>query len=110
MAIRFPCVMLCVREHGLPHQRARWFAMTCYREVRRISGGGVWSPRPTGAGHGVQCMRGVGDAAPYAGQDDFHKKCHSEERSDVGIRFSRVAKVQRRGITDCHTSLRAGSQ
>ena len=35
------------------------------REVRRISGGGVWSPRPTGAGHGVQCMRDVEDAVPY---------------------------------------------
>ena len=95
-------------EYGLPHQRARWFAMTGYREVRRISGGGVWSPRPT---EGLKCLRrGVGDAVPHAGQDDFHKKCHSEEHSDVGIRFSRVAKVQRRGITDCHTSLRAGSQ
>ena len=90
----------------MPHQRARWFAMTCYREVRRISGGGVWSPRPTGAGHGVQCMRDVEDAVPHAGQDDFHKKCHSEEHSDVGIRFSRVAKVQRRGITDCEPACR----
>ena len=57
----------------MPHQRARWFAMTCYREVRRISGGGVWSPRPTGAGHGVQCMRDVEDAVPHAGQDGFLK-------------------------------------
>ena len=50
-------------EYGLPHQRARWFAMTGYREVRRISGGGVWSPRPT---EGLKCLRrGDGDAVPY---------------------------------------------
>ena len=55
----------------------------------------------------------VGAAAlprPYAGQDDLHEKCHSEERSDVGIRFPRVAGVQYEGITDCHTGVRAGVQ
>ena len=68
-------------EYGLPHQRARWFAMTGYREVRRISGGGVWSPRPTGAGHGVQCMRDVEDAVPYEAHggrgDAFGTMCAS---------------------------------
>ena len=28
-------------------------------------GGGVWSPRPTGARHGVRCERDVEDAVPY---------------------------------------------
>ena len=55
----------------MPHQRARWFAMTCYREVRRISGGGVWSPRPT---EGLKCLRrGVGDAAPTQDKMIFTK-------------------------------------
>ena len=36
-------------------------------------------------------------------------KCHSEERSDVGIRFFHVG-VRREDITDCHTSVRTGSQ
>ena len=41
VAIRFPCVMLCVREHGLPHQRARWFAMTRVFASAEQAGGGA---------------------------------------------------------------------
>ncbi len=44
VAIRFPCVMLCVREHGLPHQRARWFAMT--RVFASAEQAGGVEPRP----------------------------------------------------------------
>ena len=54
--------------------------------------------------------RGGALPRPYAGQDDLHEKCHSEERSDVGIRFPRVAGVQYEGITDCRTGVRAGAQ
>ena len=44
VAIRFPCVMPCVREHGLPHQRARWFAMT--RVFASAEQAGGVEPRP----------------------------------------------------------------
>ena len=47
-------------EYGLPRRCAPrndsfWEAVRC------VSCGGVRAPRPTGAGHGVRCRRGVGE-------------------------------------------------
>ena len=42
-----------------------------WEAVRCVSCGGVRAPRPTGAGHGVRCRRGVGEigeAPPVAGE------------------------------------------
>ena len=49
------------------------------------------------------------EPCPYAGQDDFHKMSFRGAKRH-GNPFSHVAGVRRRGITDCHTGLRTGSQ
>ena len=51
-------------EYGLPRRCAPrndsfWEAVRC------VSCGGVRAPRPTGAGHGVRCIRGDGGIVPY---------------------------------------------
>ena len=123
------CKPCGVQGNGLPRQRARWFAMTdlgvrrVWRRVRRFrqvpgrvmtlpgDGGFSWQFRPKAPGS---------------------QNCHCEERSDVAIRSpqcERIAPAVRpvncpgrccapggarkpRGLqgTDCHTSVRAGSQ
>ena len=62
----------------MPHQRARWFAMTGFE-----SAAGDRKGRPYGVTGGL-CVRVVGDADPYGGRQG--------------------------GNTDCHASLRTGSQ
>ena len=79
-----------------------------YREIYKTRVGAAALPRPFPRFSSAQVGRV--EPRPYAGQDDLHEKCHSEERSDVGIRFPRVAGVQYEGITDCHTGVRAGAQ
>ena len=69
MAIRSPYAVPCEGEYGLPHRRARRFAMTrVFGGAVRV-GGGVRAPRPTEGGKGVRCRRVVGDADPYGGQE-----------------------------------------
>ena len=64
VGIRFPCVVKVRRrgDYGLPHRRARRFAMTGFENA-------------------AVSRRGVGDAAPYEAQQEVRRR-----RADRGVR------------------------
>ena len=123
-----PICQAFLRGRGLPHQCAHWLAMTCKRRVRVSECKAV--------GREGKCVDG-GSFAWYnvlAYADTPHvSACHCEERSDVAIRFpaeilgkpvvlgANPQKLQIRlkccylfcvtaRKTDCHASVRTGSQ
>ena len=127
---------------GLPHRRARRFAMTflgkcggqsaaahmgaALREhIKGYGGTGRRGRRPLQ--RNLQNMRRGGrlcppvspfssawaggvEPRPYAGNKMISIKMSFRGAQRRGNPFSHVSGVRRGGITDCHTSVRAGSQ
>ena len=105
-------------EYGLPRRFAPrndsfWEAVRC------VSCGGVRAPRPTGAGHGVRCRRGVGEigeAPPVAGEASRFRGSapiggHDSGRESAGATVGnrRLLRkhndlTRREGNTDCHVA------
>ncbi len=105
-------------EDGLPRRCAPrndsfWEAVRC------VSCGGVRAPRPTGAGHGVRCRRGVGEigeAPPVAGEANRFRGSapiggHDSGRESAGTTVGnrRLLRkhndlTRREGNTDCHVA------
>ena len=105
-------------EDGLPRRCAPrndsfWEAVRC------VSCGGVRAPRPTGAGHGVRCRRGVGEigeAPPVAEEASRFRGSapiggHDSGRESVGTTVGnrRLLRkhndlTRREGNTDCHVA------
>ena len=87
----------------MPHQCAHWLAMTGFE-----SAAGDRKGRPYGVTGGL-CVRVVGDADPYGGRGGIIKMSFRGAKRR-GNPFFHMTGVRRKGGTDCHTSVRAGSQ
>ena len=105
MAIRFPYAVPCEGEYGLPHRRARRFAMTrVFGGAVRV-GGGVRAPRPTEGGKEVRCRRVVGEigeAPPVAEEASRFRGSapiggHDSGRESVGTTVGNRRPLRRAG-------------
>ena len=116
MAIRSPYAVPCEGEYGLPHRRARRFAMTRVFGGAVGVGGGVRAPRPTEGGKEVRCRRVVGEigeAPPVAEEASRFRGSapigdHDSGRESVGTMVGNRRPLRKQQCALCPAVAGAG--